>query len=452
LSDIKPVMVSFLRHIIPAFCLFGVIDVSAQDVPWLTPSVSLNAVPLTINCIPQVDGQSLREGDYIGIFNEQNRCFGLARWKDTIQFNVIVYGNDGTTDGFNTGEKLALKIWLRDEDCILEKISRVDSDDPLVFSNAVSNRINVLNFERLSVSYPVEDHCINEGILLPEMNYSADDLQFTSISSINLDHTSGAIDPLVSSPGTYLIQLNSGICLTSNRLNMTLKDFPRLSIPLPDTVLCGDEPLALAITGQFSTVQWSTGATTPQVNLTEPATVWFRVTNSEGCGNADTFDIRRIAIKNLEYIVDKADCYRKGRITVGDSQIENGRAPYTFILNSQLEVHEQQELSDVPEGVYTLEVINANGCILRHPQKIIVEKDCLNDVPVFTPNDDGLDDRYFINLEGSVKIFDRNGVLKRRLTAPCYFDGKDESGSPLPMGVYMVISDNGGRVELTIIR
>jgi hypothetical protein len=445
-------MVSFLRHIIPAFCFLGLIDLSAQDVPWLTPSISLNTVPLSINCIPQADGQALREGDYIGIFNEQNRCFGLARWKDTIHFNITVYGYDGTTDGFNTGEKLALKIWLRDEDCILERISQVDSDNPLVFSNTATNRINVLNFERLSVSYPVEDHCMNEGILIPGMNYSADDLQFTSISSINLDLTSGVIDPLVSSPGIYTIQLNSGTCLTSNRLNLTLKDFPRLSLPLPDTVLCGNESLALALTDQFTTVQWSTGATTTQVNLTEPATVWYRVTNSQGCGNADTFDIRRIAINKLEYIVDKADCYRNGRITIGDSQIENGRAPYSFKLNSQLEDSEQHELGDVPEGVYTLEVINANGCILRHTQKIIVEKDCLNDVPVFTPNDDGQDDRYFINLEGNIKIFNRNGALKRRLSAPCYFDGKDESGSPLPMGVYMVISEKGEKVELTIIR
>ena len=445
-------MVSFLRHIIPAFCLFGLIDLSAQDVPWLSPSVSLNAVPLAINCIPRADGQSLQDGDYIGIFNEQNRCFGLARWKDTIDFKITVYGSDGTIDGFNAGEKLALKIWLRDEDCTIEKISQVASDNPLVFSNAVTNRINVLNFERLSVSYPAEGYCMNEGILLPDMNYTADDLHFTSTSGINLNLASGAIDPLRSSPGTYAIDMNSGTCLTNNKLTLTLKDFPRLLAPLPDTVLCGNEPLEITLTDQFSAVQWSTGATSTQVNLTEPATVWYRVTNSLGCGNADTFHIKQIAIKKLEYIVDKADCYRKGRITIGESYIENGRTPYSFILSSQLENREQDDLSDVPEGVYTMEVMNANGCILRHSQKIIVEKDCLNDVPVFTPNDDGQDDRYFINLEGRIKIFDRNGTLKRRLTAPCYFDGNDESGSPLPMGVYMVTSEKGETVELTSIR
>lgn len=445
-------MVSFLRYMIMAFCLLVLVDLSAQNVPWITPSVSLNAVPLVINCIPQVNGQFLSNGDYIGVFNEQDRCYGLARWKDTINFKITVYGSDGAIDGFNNGDKLTLKIWLRNENCVLEKISQVTSDNPLVFSNTSFNRINVLNFERLSVSYPTEDHCMNEGILLPDMNYSADDLHFTSTSGINLNLTSGAIDPLRSSPGTYTIEMNSGNCLTSNKLNLTLKDFPRLPAPLPDTVLCGNEPLELALTDQFTTIQWSTGATTPRVNLTEPASVWYRITNSQGCGNADTFNIKQIAIKKLEYIVDKADCYRKGRITLGESYIENGRAPYSFILSSQLENREQDELSDVPEGVYTLKVINANGCVLRHSQKVIVEKDCLNDVPVFTPNDDGQDDRYFINLEGRIQIFDRNGILKRRLTAPCYFDGNDESGSPLPMGVYMVVSEKGEKVELTIIR
>lgn len=445
-------MVSFLRYIIPAFCLFGVIDLSAQEVPWLTPSVSLNAVPLAINCIPLADGQSLREGDYIGIFNEQNRCFGLARWKDTIDFKITVYGSDGTIDGFNSGEKLTLKVWLREEDCVIEKISQVASDNPLVFSNAITNRINVLNFERLSVAYPSEGHCLNEGILVPDLNYATEDLHFVSTTGINLNSASGVVDPQGSSPGMYTIQLNSGTCLTNNRLTLTLKDFPRLSSPLPDTILCGEEPLEIAVTDQYAAIHWSTGATTPRVNLEEPATVWYRVTNSLGCGNADTFDIKRIAIKKLEYIVDKADCYRNGRITIGESYIENGRTPYSFILSSQLENREQDELGEVPEGVYIMKVMNANGCILRHSQKIIVEKDCLNDVPVFTPNDDGQDDRYFINLEGKIRIFDRSGALKRRLTAPCYFDGNDESGKPLPMGVYMVISEKGEKVELTIIR
>jgi hypothetical protein len=444
-------MVSFPRHITLAFCLLSLFDLSAQNVPWITPSVSLNAVPLAINCVPQADGQFLTNGDYIGVFNEQDRCFGLARWKDTINFQITVYGSDGTADGFNTGDKLNLKIWLRNEDCIIERISQVTSDKPLVFTNAITNRINILNFERLSVSYPKEDYCMNEGAVLPELNYSVDDLSFSSAPGINLNVSSGAVDPAKSTPGTYAIELNSGTCLTSKSLPLTLKDFPSLSA-LPDTFLCGNEPLEISLPDQYNSVQWSTGAASSRVNLTEPATVWYRVTSNNGCGNADTFNLRQIAIRTLEYTVDKADCYRKGRINVGDRDIENGVAPYSFKLTSELENLELSTLNDVPEGVYTLEVVNSNGCVLRHTQRVFVEKDCLNDIPVITPNDDGLDDRYFINLEGQIKIFDRNGTLKRRLTAPCYFDGNDETGHPLPMGIYMVVSEKGEKVELTIIK
>jgi hypothetical protein len=444
-------MVSFLRHSICIFGLLSLTDLSAQVVPWIAPSASLNTVPLIINCLPQVDGQPLAEGDYIGIFNDQDKCFGLARWKDTTNFKITVYGSDGTIDGFNTGEKLNLKIWLRNEGCILEKISLVNAENPLVFSNTVANRINTLNFERLSVSYPKENYCLNEGIILPDFSYTVDNIRFSSGSGINLNASSGVIDPSKSSPGIYAVELNSATCLTHKNVNLILNDFPHPSV-IKDTFLCGENPVSISLTDQYSNVQWSTGATSSHVELTDPATVWYRVTNSKGCINADTFVIARTAIKRLEYTVDKADCYRKGRITINNQEIENGRAPYTYKLSSQLENLEFSELNDVPEGIYNIEVINANGCVLHHTQRIILKRDCLNDITVFTPNDDGQDDRYFIDIEGKISIFDRNGTLKRKLLAPCYFDGNDESGHPLPMGVYMVISERGEKVELTIIR
>ena len=444
-------MVSFRRHIIPALWLFCVTNLAAQTVPWLTPAISTRAVSIDINCVPQVDGQFLNEGDYLGVFNNQNRCFGLVRWKDTTNMKITVFGSDGTTDGFNTGEALNMKVWLRNEDCILERISQVSADKPLVFTNAETNRVNILNFERLVVNYPEEGYCMNEGVILPGSNYNVADLTFSSATGISLDPASGVIDPLESSPGIHTIELNSGTCLARNSIRLTLKDFPRLAA-LKDTFMCGEEPVRIAIMDQNTSVQWSTGATTQQVELTMPETVWFRVTNNLGCSNADTFDIKKISISRLDFTVDKADCYRKGKITISNSEIENGAGPYSYILSSQLENLEFSELNDVPEGIYNIEVVNANGCVLRHAQRLIVEKDCLNDVPVFTPNDDGLDDRYFINLEGKIRIFDRNGTLKRRLTASCYFDGNDEAGHPLPMGVYMIVSDTGEKVELTIIR
>jgi len=444
-------MVSFRWHIVLAFCLFYLNNLMAQNVPWVTPIASMNSIPLRINCLPQINGQSLTEGDYIGVFNDQGRCFGLARWKDTINFSITVYGFDGSVDGFRNGDSLSLKVWLRNEDCMLDKISQVNADNPLVFSNTVSNRINILNYERLTVSYPQEKYCLNEGMIKPELNYQVDDLTFTSAADLGIDNKTGIINPMNSSPGIYAVELKSGICMTGKNLTLTLNDIPHLS-PLPDTLICGNTSLMISLTDPYKSVQWSTGAVTPQVNLTEPANVWYRVTNDAECTNSDTFSVKRMSIIALDYSVDRADCYHKGRITIQDQEIENGRAPYAYKLTSQLEDLEIHELTEVPEGIYNIEVINANGCELRHLPKVVVEKDCLNDIPVFSPNDDGLDDRYFISLEGKVKIFDRAGILKRRLMAPCYFDGNDETGRPLPMGTYLVVPEKGSSITLTIIR
>jgi hypothetical protein len=444
-------MVSFRKHIILAFCIFLLNDMLAQNVPWVTPATSLNAVPLMINCLPRVNGQILVAGDYIGVFNSAGKCFGLARWKDTINFSVTVYGYDGSVDGFRNGDSISVRVWIKNENCILDRISQLSTDNPLIFSNTVSNRINILNYEKLAVAFPEESYCMNEGMIAPELNYTVNDLSFLAAADLDIHNKTGIINPLNSLPGTYSIELKSGICMTSKNLTITLNDYPHLQ-NMPDTFICGDTPLVITLTNNYEAVQWSTGAVTPQVNLTEPVPVWYRVTNETGCSNADTFNVKRTSIKALDYSIDKADCYHKGRVTIHDLEIENGKTPYTYQLTSQLENIEILELSEVPEGIYNIEVLNANGCKLRHLPKVIVEKDCLNDIPVFSPNDDGMDDRYFISLEGKVQIFDRNGSLKRRLMAPCYFDGNDETGRPLPMGTYLVVPEKGSNVTLTIIR
>lgn len=428
----------------------GFIKLSAQTVPWATPSVSLNSVPLIINCIPQVEGQTLTEGDYIGIFNDFGRCFGLARWKDTTDFRITVYGSDGTTDGFNAGDNLNLKLWLHNANCILEHISQVESDSPLVFSNAVTNRVNVLNFERISVGYAEPEYCLNEAEIRPVTGHAVADLVFQADNGLNIDAATGSIDPARSAAGDYAIVVNSSMCLTNNNLSITLNDIPRLT-NMPDTFICGDA-LILAAPAGYQSVLWSTGATTREVELTRSDNVWYRITDDKGCSNADTFKVDKIDIERIDYRIVDADCYQKGRLEILDQVISNGRPPYAYKVTNRVDNTVVNNLNELPEGVYMLEIINDNGCVLRYRQTLVVEKDCLTDRPVFSPNEDGLDDRYFISFEGLIRIYDRNGSLKRRLTGPVYFDGKDSNGNPLPMGTYLVVSEKGENITLTIIR
>ena len=138
----------------------------------------------------------------------------LARWKDTADFRITVYGSDGTTDGFKTGDHLNLKIWLRDENCILEYISQVESDNPLLFSNTAANSINVLDFERISVHYPREAYCLNEKDILPVASHPVNDLVFQGSGGLVLDPVTGGIQTTRTLPGDYTVSLGTGMCLT----------------------------------------------------------------------------------------------------------------------------------------------------------------------------------------------------------------------------------------------
>jgi hypothetical protein len=64
----------------------------------------------------------------------------------------------------------------------------------------------------------------------------------------------------------------------------------------------------------------------------------------------------------------------------------------------------------------------------------------------------GIEDDYFIPYEGSVKIYDRNGVEIKALATPAYWDGSDNNGNPVSMGNYVIIADNGRPVNITIVR
>lgn len=442
-------MKRLLTHMVLLVCAPGIF-LRAQTVPWVAPAVSAVSVPLEINCIPQVDGSWLKKGDYIGVFSSNGKCFGLARWNDSTGFRISVYGNDGNVDGFQPGDPLNLKIWLYEENCVLEQVESVQSDSPLVYSNTLANRVNVLNFARLSVVYPRLEVCRNTEVLKPVLGYAATGLGFSSGTGLAVDATTGAVSPFASQPGHYSIRLTAPVCLRQKIAELTINPEPDI-IPMPDTAICG-EVLTLTTPSGYATVTWSTGATAGLVELRQSGNVWYRVTDQKGCSNTDTFSVVKTILERVDYVIDPADCERPGRLRITDQEVSNGRPPYAFRLTNRVNNSTTDSFEDLTEGVYVLEVINSNGCVLKYAQGLVIRKDCLEDTPVFSPNDDGLDDRFFIEAEGAVKIFDRSGTLRRKLTGPVYFDGRDERGDLLPMGTYLIVPEKGGTVTLTIVR
>jgi gliding motility-associated-like protein len=105
----------------------------------------------------------------------------------------------------------------------------------------------------------------------------------------------------VTETGTYSVEITSGICVSSDEIEVVIQDF---ETPTPlirgEEEICAGEILELStIFNEFHTYLWSTGETTPTINITEGGTYW--VIESNPCGEAtDTLIVVELASVPVE--------------------------------------------------------------------------------------------------------------------------------------------------------
>lgn len=137
---------------------------------------------------------------------------------------------------------------------------------------------------------------------------------------------------------------------------------------------------------------------------------------------------------------------------IDDPQL-NGVAPYAYELKGGNKVFtgvDSTEL-ELPINVYELSITDANGCHKRYSEPVYVNGFVGCDKNVITPDGDGLQDEYYFEVEGNVKIYNRAGQVIRELRLPKFWDGKTESGQTVPPGKYIIVIDDTEKIELTIV-
>jgi len=156
--------------------------------------------------------------------------------------------------------------------------------------------------------------------------------------------------------------------------------------------------------------------------------------------------------------------------------VQEGTPPFTFNwgeevfsqVNDVLVVDSFSSISGLLPGVYSVEITDAMGCVIK--DSIEVKSNpaiCITVYKVFSPNDDDIHEFWEIeNIQlypqALVLVYDRNGsqVFRRRNyinAEDVAFGGKDLNGQPLPSGTYYYVIDLENEDEvfkgvLTIVR
>ena len=285
------------------------------------------------------------------------------------------------------------------------------------------------------------------------------DLDATNVNATYL-WNDGSNQPTftVADPGEYSVSVTSGSgCIANDTILVTYDQLIDVSLG-NDTIICANESIDLDLFQDGLTYQWSTGATSSSITVSQASEVSVTITNAYG--NRTLQDTILITVASPTALISNTDTVllRGERLQLlGEGGVSYEWRPATYLDDPLL-----QRPTTTPDDniTYTLQVTDEFGCQDEAAINLILQLNLVI-LNTFTPNGDGINDTWFIeNLDRydnhKVWIFDRLG--NQLLEFEDYQNDWNgtANGTDLPTGTYFYRIDLGNTQEnrgsITIIR
>ena len=261
------------------------------------------------------------------------------------------------------------KLSASSEDLLIE-------NSPLEVSQAGTYVLNVTDGNGCKVSDQVQLN-INP---VPEINIAGDPVAcgsttlYAESTNQNLIHlwngTSGlnSNQMIVSQSGTYNLQVwDENGCTAQDQLNVVINPLP--SINIEDQSACEGDVITLVGPSGFMKYDWSTGETSPNIELTTNEICSLEVTDSNGCKAKDQANVSFVKPVSFDLGDDKEDCEGSSVTLVGDNLHHSWKWTFTPVSSDESEVlsnttntYEIMDATPEKSGIYQLDAIDLNGC------------------------------------------------------------------------------------------
>ena len=285
------------------------------------------------------------------------------------------------------------------------------------------------------------------------------------LTSTTADDTSKSYDTF----GSYTIRLelvSDFDCRDTMEKVLTIHPQPKAHFSIDDSLECLRDHEIIAINkstlaqGTIKSKTWTTESTDyldldtlKQVySSANDYSIQLKIESDKGCFDSLTKDVTIYPMPEAQFTLDTLEqsCFEFQFInTTTGGEIQ----PYWTIKNTDLsstnyiEDNPNHRLDKLVDSVFAcLKVSDKNGCsdtiCLAFPNKF---KESLKIYNVFTPNNDGYNDKYFVDIEGSsefiLHIYNRWGDLIFYSEDPeIGWNGKfKNSGNTLPEGTYFYV-------------
>lgn len=199
------------------------------------------------------------------------------------------------------------------------------------------------------------------------------------------------------------------------------------------------------------TYSWSTGETTPRIEVNTPGVYVVAVTNSLGCSTTKTITVTASDSATIDNIIIN-DLRDNNTVTVIASSTSNASTIYLYSLDKPDGPYQESNVfENVTPGTHTVYVYDTKGC------GVVTQKISVLSIPqFFTPNGDGVNETWNIiginalfYSNSKIYIFDRYGKLLADVNPKgTGWDGTHK-GYKLPSTDYWYIIqlDNGRTVK-----
>ncbi len=371
------------------------------------------------------------------ITGENSSCYG---YEDGMASVEITGGNGGYSINWNPGGQTT------------SSISGLSSGTYV--ANVIDSK-GCAASDEISISEPDEiiNNIYSENITC--FGYSNGQIIITPQGGITpytyqWSHSALFIDSLATSlaPGDYSISVvDDNNCLEVSFVEITQPDPLTLTATKEDITCYGldDGYISLSMFGGTPeyTYNWSNGLTTNSGDQLPPGTYQINISDIHDCQVDTNILIDEPNKLTLTPAVVRPTCpdIRDGSIELN---ISGGRTPYIIYWDDGFN---EENLYEIRSGIYEVLVTDSSSC--ETDSTFIVKSafdDCIDIPSAFTPNDDGVNDTWVIDMQGlypnaEIEVFDRWGKIvfySKGYEEDQYWDGT-YNGRKLPMDAYYYI-------------
>lgn len=253
--------------------------------------------------------------------------------------------------------------------------------------------------------------------------------------------------------GTYSLTITDYAgCSTSRNVTIDAPDAISMEVATTDVKCFGDRNGRIEVSANGGTEPYRYSVErvlelSTSSMFTNIASGYYdvRVTDANGCEAKKSAIVKQPEEIKIDAVSEDPFC-KNSRTGLINVSVIGGVSPYQYYWDNYMS--DSSLMMNIPEGQYTVGVIDANECRSQTIKVTLVDVDvdCLRIPNVFTPNGDGINDEWIIaNLnmfpEAQIYVFNRWGQLMFKTTG----DGEPWDGSYrghyVPAGTYIYIID-----------